>query len=453
MIRSVRYFLLISLLASITLASSITAIGNYLLDRKILSPLLDEQLYNTFSFVELTLQNSAETQQNKQHISKRLAKIAHSGSGKLFFAVFSKENQLLFQSDTWHNLPEKNIHLGFSTFQINDSTFRIYSDTDPVTQNRILVGESEDTRDRIIDSIARNNIYVLLLTYPFFGILVWVIVIVALRSVTRVTGEIASRAPTLLEPLPDENIPVEIQPLVSELNQLFMRVKLAFDRSRRFAGDAAHELRTPLAAIKTQAQVALRSEQPPDKEEALKKVIQGVNRTSHIINQLLTLSRLGHEEELNDTRPLDLHRLATESVAALIPFAREKNITVTLEPPPVHRIITGNDIALDILMRNILDNAIRYTPNNGTIGVSILAQGESILFQVKDSGPGIPVELRKNVFGRFFRIIGNEAQGSGLGLAIVLQIAKLHHGEIILDTPPNGIGLEVRVEFPAYTDQ
>lgn len=451
MIRSVRQFLLISLLAGIALASSITAVGNYLLDKKILSPMLDDQLYRTFSFVALTLQNAAASRDTHQQTAVNLNKITHSGSGKLFFAVFTPQKALLFHSEPTPTVPSKSVRPGFTDMEISSVNWRIYSDTDPVTQNHILVGESYETRDHLVDSIAKNNIYILLFTYPFFGFLVWIIVIVALRSVTRVTGEISSRAPTWLEPVPTENIPVEIQPLVSELNQLFARVRLAFDRSRRFAGDAAHELRTPLAAIQTQAQVALRSEQTPDREEALKKVIQGVNRASHIINQLLTLSRLGHEEELNDTGPLDLHKLATESLASLIPAAREKNITVTLEAPHAARQIIGNDIALDILMRNVIDNAIRYTPNDGTVDVAILNNAGKVVFQVTDSGPGIPPDLHSNVFDRFYRVIGNSEQGSGLGLAIVLQIAKLHHAEVSLKTPKNGTGLIFCVEFPGVS--
>lgn len=451
MIRSVRHFLLITLFASITIASSVTAIGNYLLDRNILSPLMDDQLYKTFSFVELTLEHATENKETRLKISRRLDRIAHSGPEKLFFAIFSPSDELLFHSDAVDLIPKKPTPIGFSNLMINDSRWRIYTNFNSVTHNRIVVAESYDSRELLAENIARNNIYILLFTYPLFGFLVWIIVIVALRSVTRVTNEIASRAPTWLEPVPMTTVPEEIQPLVSELNRLLTRVRLAFDRSRRFAGDAAHELRTPLAGIQTQAQVALRAEQPEDRDDALKKVIQGVNRTSHIVNQLLTLSRLGHEEELNDTHPVDLHRLATESLAALIPPAREKNLTVTLEPAPNRRQIIGNDVALDILMRNIIDNAIRYTPENGTIDVAVLHHGDKIIFRVRDSGPGIPFAHRKNVFDRFYRILGTNVSGSGLGLAIVLQIAKLHRAEIILDTPPNGTGLEFLVEFPEFS--
>ena len=201
-----------------------------------------------------------------------------------------------------------------------------------------------------------------LLLIPFFGILVWFIVSFALRSVTRVTTEISNRASTFLEPVQLTEIPVEIKPLVAELNELFIRLKLAFERNKSFAADAAHELRTPLAALKTHAQVALKADNDVDRSKALQKVIESVDRSSHVVAQLLTLSRLGDEERLLDNKPLDLHKLTTEMMAYLAPHALEKDIEIELAPAPKDPMILGSDIALGILIRNIVDNAIRYTP-------------------------------------------------------------------------------------------
>jgi len=272
----------------------------------------------------------------------------------------------------------------------------------------------------------------------------------ALRSITRVTSEISNRASTYLEPVAAENIPIEIKPLVVELNQLFIRLKLAFERNKRFAADAAHELRTPLAALKTHAQVALKSDNEDDRTKALQKVIESVNRSSHVVAQLLTLSRLGEEEALTDVKPLDLHKLATEIIAYLAPHALEKNIEIELSPSPRHAIVLGNDTALGILIRNVVDNAIRYTPENGAVNVSIMETSTQIILRVTDTGPGIPMELRERVFERFYRMLGTKASGSGLGLAIVTQITSLHHGTINLGAPSNGIGLQFDVAFPKY---
>lgn len=247
-----------------------------------------------------------------------------------------------------------------------------------------------------------------------------------------------------------EEIPIEIKPLVAELNQLFTRLKLAFERNKRFAADAAHELRTPLAALKTHVQVALKADTDDDRNKALEKVLESVDRSSHVVAQLLTLSRLGEEEPLTDLRVFDLHKLATEIIAYLASHAIEKNIEIELAPPPQNPRMFGNDIAIGILIRNVVDNAIRYTPNNGAVKIQILEGENQVIFRVTDTGPGVPIDLRERIFERFYRILGTKASGSGLGLPIVKQITTLHRGTIHLSTPLNGIGLQLDVAFPKY---
>lgn len=433
-----------------TIASSITAIGNYLLDKQVIQPYLDEQLLKLYSFIEILSHYENKEIKLQKDITAYLNQVQSSGAKHLFFQVWSKEGKLLLHSE--NNIPETliNTSTGFSDLEIAKNDWRVFAQTDPATHAKIIVAELYDIRYKLADDITRNNAYILLVTYPIFGILIWIIVGLALRSVTRVTNEISNRAPTYLEPVDAENIPIEIKPLVAELNHLFTRLKHAFDRNKRFAADAAHELRTPLAALKTQAQVALKAEKETDRHNALQKVVKGVDRSSHIVAQLLILSRLSQEEELNDIKPIDLHKLATEIIAYLVPIALEKNIEIELAPPPPFTMISGNDIALGILIRNIVDNAIRYTPWKGEVKIQIINKNDHVIFRVTDSGPGIPMELRERVFERFYRILGTSAQGSGLGLAIVNQIAELHHAKVTLNTPANGIGLEFNLQFPVF---
>lgn len=449
MIRSIRHFLLISLLVSITIASSITAVGNYLLDKQVIQPYLDKQLIKIYEFLEVLDQSPTY---NSPGIQEKIFKnIKQTGNERsLLFQIWSPTNTLLIDSPS--NFPKtfKDSPLGFSNTVINGSDWRIYTQNDPDTNNKIVVAERQEIRNQLADNITENNAYILLVTYPIFGVLIWIIVGIALRSITRVSNEISNRALTYLEPVNPNNIPVEIKPLVDELNQLFVRLRLAFDRNKRFAGDAAHELRTPLAALKTQAQVALKSENMTERYNSLLKVIQGVDRSTHIVAQLLTLSRLNQEEALNDIKWVDLHKLTAEIVAYLVPIALEKQIEIELTPPPIDAIILGNDIALGILIRNVVDNAIRYTPKNGEVKIFIITHTEHIILRVTDSGPGVPVELRERIFERFYRVLGTTAQGSGLGLAIVSQIAELHHAHISLNTPQNGIGLQFDVAFERH---
>jgi two-component system sensor histidine kinase QseC len=447
MIRSIKYFLLISLLLSITIASAINGIGNYLLDEKVIQPYLDGQLVRLSSLISILNQSAESNSELSTEIINYLRTTQPITRQQFLFQVWSKSGKLLMQSHDQKSVALKDAPQGFSDREIDDDDWRIYSRYDEKMQSTIVVAELYNIRRELADDIARSNANILLITYPVFGILVWLIISFALRSVTRVTTEISNRASTYLEPVQLTEIPLEIKPLVAELNQLFIRLKLAFERNKRFAADAAHELRTPLAALKTHAQVALKSDNE-DRTKALEKVIESVNRSSHVVAQLLTLSRLGEEDALTDVKPLDLHKLATEIIAYLAPHAFEKKIEIELAPPPADPIVLGNDTALGILIRNVVDNAIRYTPPEGEVKVSILNTDSQVIFRVTDTGTGIPQELRERVFERFYRVLGTKTSGSGLGLAIVSQITALHHAVINLTTPPNGKGLQFDVAFP-----
>lgn len=450
MIRSIRYFLLISLLLSITIASAINGVGNYLLDEQVIQPYLDGQLIRISSLINILHQSTAPHSEIRNKIMDYLHDTQPITKQKFLFQVWNKAGELTMSSSAQPAISLKNTPAGFSDQVIHDDDWRIYSVLDNKTNSKIIVAELYNLRRELADDIAKSNANILLITYPAFGLLVWFIINFALRSVTRVTTEISNRAFSYLEPVQLEEIPIEIKPLVAELNRLFNRLKLAFERNKRFAADAAHELRTPLAALKTHVQVALKSDNEADRNKALQKVIESVNRSSHVVAQLLTLSRLGEEEALTDVKPLDLHKLATEIIAYLAPHALEKEIDIELLPPPKDAIVVGNDTAIGILIRNIVDNAIRYTPPHGEVKVSIINTGSQVIFRVEDTGTGIPVELRERVFERFFRVLGTKASGSGLGLAIVSQISALHHAAVHLSTPANGIGLQFDVAFPKY---
>lgn len=450
MIRSIRYFLLISILLSITVASAINGVGNYLLDEKVIQPYLDGQLVRISSIIDV-LNHSSSTEQTRANIINYIVKSQPASGQEFIFQVWDQHNHLLMHSSSDFKHDLNKIPTGFSDQEFNDQDWRIYSTYDATQQVKIVVGELYTLRRELADDIAHSNANILLITYPVFALLVWIIISFALRSVSRVTNEISHRASSFLEPVQLTQIPVEIIPLVAELNQLFIRLKLAFERNKRFAADAAHELRTPLAALKTHLQVALIADTEEDRKKALHKVIESVDRSSHVVAQLLTLSRLGEEEALTDVKPVDLYKLAVEIIAYLAPHALEKNVEIELASEPEDEpTVMGNDTAIGILIRNVVDNAIRYTPPQGEVKIAIINMPNEVIFRVTDTGPGIPVELRERVFERFYRILGTKASGSGLGLAIVSQITALHHAEIRLATPLNGVGLQFDVAFPRY---
>lgn len=444
MIHSIRRFLFISLIGAITVASSITAIGNYLLDKQIIKPYLDEQLIDSYIFIKKLNAVARLDSHNQKMITPYLT---NTSTPNVMYQIWRSDGKLILHSFTNSSASLENTPLGFSDIKIKNNEWHVYAGIDETTGAKIVVAQLTDFRNKLTDRIARNNSYVTLITYPIFAILIWLIIGVALRSMTRLSNHISNRAPTHLSPINVKNVPIEIKPVVDELNQLLERLRSTLDRNKRFVADTAHELRTPLAALKTQAQVALNSNDEESHQHALIGIVQSVDRCSHVVTQLLTLSSLREQEKLNDMHPLNLHSLATEILTFLAPLALEKNIDIELVPAPAEHIIMGNNITLGILIRNLVDNAIRYTPPYGAVSVAIINENNSVILRVSDTGTGIPPELYERVFDRFYRILGTSQTGSGLGLAIVKQIAELHQAQIRLSPPAHGQGLQIDVIF------
>jgi len=208
---------------------------------------------------------------------------------------------------------------------------------------------------------------------------------------------------------------------------LFLKLHEALEREKRFAADAAHELRTPLAALKTQAQVALFAKEDSERKDTIRNIISGVNRSAHVVQQLLTMSRLvPGASGMGDVSDVNLSNLAAEIIGEHVPAADKKNIELEMSSEPENIHLKCNAASLSILLRNLIDNAIRYSNEDGKVRVEVLKEAKKTILRVTDNGPGIPAELRARVFERFFRVLGHKTTGSGLGLAIVQQIAELH---------------------------
>ena len=203
--------------------------------------------------------------------------------------------------------------------------------------------------------------------------------------------------------------------------------------------------------MKTQIQVALLAiTEEKEREVALNKVLKGVDRCVHLVQQLLTLSRLAQESVQKDFYPTNLYKILSEILAELVPSALEKNIEIALLDSDEQAVVYGNETILAILIRNLIDNAIRYTPVDGTVEAQVIQDNNQTIIRVTDNGPGISPELRGRVFERFYRVLGTKTQGSGLGLPIVKQIADLHNATIKLGTPDTGTGLRIEIIFPNY---
>lgn len=463
MTTSIRTFLLINLLLSITMITSLAIIGNLFIEHRDLRQHLDSQL----SLVGMTIQalmNSDIQNRNLKQIQKQInnipvkmqispyAKKSKAPINSIYemvqFQIYDKKGKLILHSST---APSKMLshQLGLADTWVNGQPWRAFTTIDPNSGLKVVVGERYNFREEIESRITQDSIFIMLITYPFFGLLIWIIVGRGLDTLKRVAKELRQRAPSYLESVDLESIPNEVQPLIDELNRLFKRLKEAFEREQRFAGDAAHELRTPLAALKAHAQVALNATDDIERRDALNKVIEGVNRSTHVVEQLLTLSRMVPQAVIQDFESVDITKQAMETIAQVAPIAIKKNTEIELSPSKLSTLIKGNPTAISILIRNLVYNAIVYTPPGSAIQVITERRGKHVILKVIDNGPGIPEKLRARVFERFVRMLGTKSSGSGLGLGIVQQIAELHDATVTMDTPPSGKGLEVVVTFPA----
>jgi signal transduction histidine kinase len=304
--------------------------------------------------------------------------------------------------------------------------------------------ENDHERHELVQRIAKRLLLPALFGLPLLAAWIWLATHRALAPLRSLAGEIAAREPERLSPLVPATAPVEVRPLLDALNALFGRVGQALEAERRFTADAAHELRTPLAALAAQAQVAERARDDAERQHAIAQLVVGSRRAARLVEQLLTLARLDPEAEAPAAR-VDLQRLAEEVCAAHGSLAIEKGIALSLDARPAG--VSGNADTLGVLLRNLVDNALRYTPAGGRVQVEVRG-GERPELAVVDSGPGIPAEARQRVFARFHRLAGQDSEGSGLGLSIVARIAERHGASVRLEDAAGG-GLRAVVGFPS----
>lgn len=472
---SIRTFLLINLLLSVTLIISLAIIGNLFLAHKDIEIQLDAQLIHTTLrlqalFTDYTkhkrdlsavqkavLLPLSQTLKQYPHIlhpqslrqKQELAAIK-STDKYLEFQIWNKNGQLILHSARTPNIPLSTGKNGLSHVWLNQNAWRVNTLVDRNSQLTFMVAERTDYRHRLETSLTKDSILIMLITYPFLGLLIWIIVGRGLDALRRVANEVRNRAPTYLQPVDTASAPLEIKPLVNALNLLFTELREAFEREKRFTADAAHELRTPLAALNTHTQIALRAKTPDERKQALFKVLASVNRGTHVIQQLLTLHRMTPQALQSDAKPFNLYRETADVAAQLAPEAIAKNIEFELISTSEEIIVHGHATAIGILLRNLIDNAIRYSEGRGPVIIQLLEKTDEVDIHVIDNGPGIPESLRNRVFERFYRVMGTKATGSGLGLGIVLQIAHLHNASIELNTPESGNGLDFKVTLPKH---
>jgi two-component system sensor histidine kinase QseC len=301
--------------------------------------------------------------------------------------------------------------------------------------------EARHAREEIVEALGDSLVWPLAAALPALVVAIWLGVGGGLRPLGELRGQLARRDAGDLSPLDDARVPAEIAPLVAELNRLFGRIEETLQRERRLTADAAHELRTPLAVLSTQAQVARRAASDAARDEALDALVAGAARAGRLIEQMLTLARLESGQPQGAMRRTRLRAAAREALAELAPRALAKDLDLALEDGPEAEIAAYPGL-LGVLLRNLVDNAVRYTPAGGRVRVAVSAPAQ---LEVRDSGPGVPAEELPRLGERFHRLAQAEA-GSGLGLSIVLRIAELHRARVHFGKAAEG-GLAVTVSF------
>lgn len=439
---SLRRRLLFLLSGTVLAAWLATAVFTYFDARKEIGEMLDAHLAQSAGLIAAQLEH--ELDDDRESTVPR----QYKHERKIAFQVWDKKGRLLLRSSSAPETRLQSRSEGYGDAEIDGKRWRIFSRWDESRHYLVQVGERYELRNELAESVASHLLHPLYFALPALALLIWLAVGAGLAPLAGIAREVAQRAPDNLAHLDAGNAPREISPLIAALNALFDRLRTSLEQERRFTADAAHELRTPLAAVKTQAQVALGATGEAERGRALANVVSGTDRAARLVEQLLVLARLDPQTALPPGQRVDLQALAQQGVAELAPAAAGKGVEAGLAPGEAAPV-AGDAVLLAVLLRNLLDNAVRYTPPGGEVEVSVKPAAGGVSLAVADSGPGIPEAERGKVFDRFHRVLGTGEEGSGLGLSIVRRIADLHRATVVLGEGPGGRGLRVEVTFPA----
>lgn len=365
------------------------------------------------------------------------------------FQIYGRDGTLLLRSSnaspTMRLAPAG--QLGFGHATIDGEAFSTYVGVSRQTGMEIQIASSEKDRDAALGGFRTGSVVLFIGTFlPLFLCLLLALVL-ATRPVSAMARQIARRGPSDLKRIDEERAPIEIRPMIAAINDLMQRIGHAMQRERHFNAVAAHEMRTPLAALRMQAQVALRARDEQQRNESLKGLIGGVDRCAHLIEQLLTLARVdASTEESTPAERIDLPQVVGEVLADLGGELDRREIDVQLQVPDLS--LMGRRFGLRTLLANLVGNAVRYSPHGGVVSIAAAADAGGVTLLIDDSGKGIPADERERVFDSFRRLQHDSTGGVGLGLSIVKSVVQAHRAFIQLLDSPLG-GLRVRVHFPA----
>ncbi|HDR2625452.1 quorum sensing histidine kinase QseC [Enterobacter cancerogenus] len=364
----------------------------------------------------------------------------------LAFAIFSAEGDMILNDgENGRDIPYHYRRDGFDDGRLKDDNdaWRFVWLTSPDGKYRVVVGQEAEYRQEMALDVVSSQLTPWLVALPVMLLLLIVMLSRELKPLKKLAQTLRSRSPDATDTLSTQGVPAEVRPLLDSLNHLFTRTQEMMSRERRFTSDAAHELRSPLAALKVQTDVAqLYLDDPQAQAKALAQMHAGIDRASRLVDQLLTLSRLDSLDNLDNIEPLALADLLQSAVMDIYHPAQQAGIDIRLNINAPQATRTGQQLLLSLLVRNLLDNAIRYSPRGSVVDVTLNARS----FSVRDNGPGIASDALARVGERFYRPPGQDETGSGLGLSIVKRIAALHGMRVSLANGAEG-GLDVTVSW------
>jgi signal transduction histidine kinase len=434
-VKSIRARLLVSLLSVVVLTAVVGAAITYF-----------NVLRETESLFDYQLRQMALSLRDQGFIPPDEAAALANDDFDFVVQIWTVDGTRIYASHPGLALPPRAV-LGFDEIRLGDGTWRIFS---TATRDRVIqVAQPLKIRRQLAAQAALRSVIPILALAPVLAVAIGWSVGASLRPVRRLTAEVKRRDADTLDPVAESGLPAEVSPLVESINTLLARLHSAFDAQRAFVSDAAHELRSPLTALKLQLQLLQRSTDPASRDEAIRALAAGIERATRLVAQLLTLARAEPGAPQQPLVPTDLAEVARQAMADMVPLADAKSIQLALEAQP-DCMVEADASALRILVRNLVDNAVRYTPAGGRVELTVAGQTGQIVLTVDDSGPGIPASERERVFDRFYRRAGGEQEGleetgSGLGLAIVRSIAQRHRASVrTMDSPLGGLRVAVR---------
>ena len=438
--RSIKRFLLITITLAILVIYGFISFVSYWVSKEELDELYDSNLLQVAGAIaaqHLAIQDATHLYVNNQvGMGTKI-----EGEEEFYVRVLAQDGTALYVSHPQVKVPFSSA-IGFSTQKYLGKKWRFY--TINARKETIQVAQSLNLRAITIKETALSLMASQLLFIPILVMLIFIAINKALSPILGLSGEIQQRKSHDLAPISVDKIPIEIKPLVHSLNSFMSRVSDMVEILKRFTSDAAHELRTPITALRLQLAVIEQAESKAERAAGISSLKGGIDRSEQLVSQLLEFARIEPNHLAREILPITLLSLIKECVEALFPLAHAKSIDLGLNTT-AELITFGVRQEVKVLINNILDNAIRYTPNHGKVDISLLLEGTNIVLEVTDSGPGISSVDLDCVFERFYRGENKDAIGSGLGLSIVKEIAT-QHGAIVelINLNP---GLRFRVYF------